>query len=172
MADKVADKLVAGMAGMVNDMAEDRDHEMRQRIGAEFERLILRLEDDPSLRERVNAFRDQLIEDSDLSRYIRGLWRDLTAWIREDVERDESAIAARIEGAGREIGARLAAGPAARAVVVAHIAVRREPQARHQRFAVGEFRLAGGALVGAGPDVPFGIHGAAASSCRAKPDAG
>src|SRR5690606_27615016 len=64
VADKVADKLVAGMTGMVNDMAADHDHEMRQRIGAEFERLILRLEDDPALRERVNAFRDQLIEDS------------------------------------------------------------------------------------------------------------
>src|SRR5690606_7404470 len=35
VADRVADKLVAGMAGMVADMAADRDHEMRQRIGAE-----------------------------------------------------------------------------------------------------------------------------------------
>lgn len=109
VADKVADKLVAGMTAMVNDMAADRDHEMRQRIGAEFERLILRLEDDPSLRERVNAFRDQLIEDSDLSRYLRSLWSDLATWIREDVERDDSAIAARISSVGADLGARLAA---------------------------------------------------------------
>lgn len=115
VADKVADKLVAGMTGMVQDMASDRDHEMRQRIGAEFERLIVRLEDDPSLRERVNAFRDQLIEDSDLSRYLRSLWRDLATWIREDVERDDSAIATRISGIGAELGARLAADPDMRA---------------------------------------------------------
>lgn len=108
VADKVADKLVAGMTGMVNDMAADRDHEMRQRIGAEFERLIVRLEDDPSLRERVDAFRDQLIEDSDLSRYLRSLWRDLATWIREDVEHDDSAIARRITSVGSDIGARLA----------------------------------------------------------------
>lgn len=109
VADKVADKLVAGMTGMVNDMAADRDHEMRQRIGAEFERLIVRLEDDESLRERVNAFRDQLIEDSDLSRYLRSLWRDLATWIRDDVERDDSDIARRISSVGADIGARLAA---------------------------------------------------------------
>ena len=115
VADKVADKLVAGMTGMVNDMAADRDHEMRQRIGAEFERLVLRFEDDPALRERVNAFRDQLIEDSDLSRYLRSLWRDLATWIREDVERDDSAIAARIAGIGNELGARLAADDGIRA---------------------------------------------------------
>ncbi|MGY1457365.1 MULTISPECIES: DUF445 domain-containing protein [unclassified Luteimonas] len=109
VADKVAGKLVAGMTGMVNDMAADRDHEMRQRIGAEFERLILRFEDDPALRERVNAFRDQLIDDSDLSRYLRSLWRDLATWIREDVEREDSAISVRIASVGAELGSRLAA---------------------------------------------------------------
>lgn len=115
VADRVAGKLVAGMTGMVNDMAADRDHEMRQRIGAEFERLILRLEDDPALRARVNAFRDQLIADSDLSRYLRSLWRDLAEWIREDVARDGSAIAARIGSIGGEVGVRLAADPDMRA---------------------------------------------------------
>ncbi|MEN1928054.1 DUF445 domain-containing protein [Luteimonas sp. MJ250] len=109
VADKVADKLVSGMSGMLNDMASDRDHEMRQRIGVEFERLILRLEDDPGLQERVNAFRDQLIQDSDLSRYLRSLWQDLSGWIREDVQRGDSAIAARTASVGAEIGARLAA---------------------------------------------------------------
>src|SRR5690606_19386270 len=109
VADKVADKLVSGMSGMLNDMASDRDHEMRQRIGVEFERLILRLEDDPGLQERVNAFRDQLIQDSDLSRYLRSLWQDLGGWIREDVQRGDSAIAARTASVGAEIGARLAA---------------------------------------------------------------
>src|SRR5690606_31306308 len=91
------------------DMAVDHDHEMRQRIGAEFERLIVRLEDDESLRERVNAFRDQLIEDSDLSRYLRSLWRDLATWIRDDAGREDSAIARRITSVGADIGARLAA---------------------------------------------------------------
>lgn len=139
VADRVADKLVAGMVGMVGDMAADRDHEMRRRIGAEFERLILRLEDDPSLRERVNAFRDQLIEDSDLSRYIRGLWRDLTAWIREDVDRDESAIAARIEGAGREIGARLAADADFRAWINGGIVGLVLPEVERYREGIREF---------------------------------
>src|SRR5690606_30846092 len=109
VADKVADKLVAGMTAMVNDMAVDHDHEMRQRIGAEFERLIVRLEDDESLRERVNAFRDQLIEDADLSRYLRSLWRELATWIRDHAGGEGSAIARRITSVGADIGARLAA---------------------------------------------------------------
>lgn len=139
VADKVADKLVAGMTGMVNDMAADRDHEMRQRIGAEFERLILRLEDDPALRERVNAFRDQLIEDSDLSRYLRSLWRDLAAWIREDVARDGSAIATRIGSIGGEIGLRLAADADMRAWINGGIVGLVLPEVERYREGIREF---------------------------------
>lgn len=139
VADKVADKLVAGMTGMVNDMAADRDHEMRQRIGAEFERLILRLEDDPALRERVNAFRDQLIEDSDLSRYLRSLWRDLAAWIREDVARDGSSIAARIASIGGEIGLRLAADADMRAWINGGIVGLVLPEVERYREGIREF---------------------------------
>lgn len=139
VADKVADKLVAGMTGMVNDMATDRDHEMRQRIGAEFERLILRLEDDPALRERVNAFRDQLIEDSDLSRYLRSLWRDLAAWIREDVARDGSSIAARIASIGGEIGLRLAADADMRAWINGGIVGLVLPEVERYREGIREF---------------------------------
>ena len=115
VADRIADKLVAGMTGMVNDMAVDRDHEFRQRIGAEFERMVARLEEDPALRERIHRFRDQLIEDSDLSRYLRSLWRDLSTWIRDDVAADDSVIAGRIAGVGAELGARLAADEEMRA---------------------------------------------------------
>lgn len=115
VADRIADKLVAGMTGMVNDMAVDRDHEFRQRIGAEFERMVARLEEDPALRERIHRFRDQLIEDSDLSRYLRSLWRDLSTWIRDDVAADDSIIAGRIAGVGAELGARLAADEEMRA---------------------------------------------------------
>ncbi len=139
VADKVADKLVAGMTGMVNDMAADRDHEMRQRIGAEFERLILRLEDDPALRERVNAFRDQLIADSDLSRYLRSLWRDLAAWIREDVARDGSAIATRIGSIGGEIGLRLAADADMRAWINGGIVGLVLPEVERYREGIREF---------------------------------
>lgn len=139
VADKVADKLVAGMTGMVNDMAADHDHEMRQRIGAEFERLILRLEDDPALRERVNRFRDQLIQDSDLSRYLRSLWRDLGGWIRDDVAGDDSAIAGRIAGIGAELGARLAADPDMRSWINDGIVRLVLPEVERYREGIREF---------------------------------
>ena len=139
VADRVADKLVAGMTGMVNDMATDRDHEMRQRIATEFERLIVRLEDDPALRDRVNAFRDQLIEDSDLSRYLRSLWRDLAAWIRDDVQQDGSAIAARISGVGAELGTRLAADDDIRAWINGGIVKLVLPEIERYREGIREF---------------------------------
>ncbi|GGK07727.1 DUF445 domain-containing protein [Luteimonas terricola] len=139
VADRVADKLVAGMTGMVKDMATDRDHEVRQRIGDEFERLILRFEGDPALRERVNAFRDQLIEDSDLSRYLRSLWRDLATWIREDVERDDSAIAARISSVGAGLGARLAADDDIRAWINGGIIDLVLPEVERYREGIREF---------------------------------
>lgn len=109
VADKLADRLVAGMASLVSTMAEDREHELRARVGLEFQRLIQRLEDDPDLRTRVNGFRDQLLAESDLSQYLRGLWRNLAEWVRDDTSRDDSQVTARMAGAAREIGGHLAA---------------------------------------------------------------
>lgn len=107
VADKVADKLIAGMASLVTEMSEDRGHEMRVRIAQRLEALVAKLRDDPALRARIDGFRDELLAQEVLSEYLRGLWNDVVAWVGRDVEREDSVIALRIAQGTREVGARL-----------------------------------------------------------------
>ena len=115
VAEKVATKLVDGATTLVAEMADDPQHEMRLRLAAQLEALILRLEDDPELRARVDQFRDQLLEQAELAAYLRSLWADLIGWLQADVRREDSVLRARIAGAAQAIGAGLAADPDTRA---------------------------------------------------------
>ncbi len=107
IANRIADKLISGLTAMVTEMATDRNHEMRVRIAGEVEQLILRLEVDEAFRERVNGFRDQMLERPELGTYLRSLWDDLVAWLQADVAKPDSAIRARITTASQELGASL-----------------------------------------------------------------
>lgn len=109
LADKVADKLVAGLTTLVAEMAADRDHELRQRLKGEFDALVERLEHDPAYHERLNAFRDRMLEQPDLDTYLRSLWDDLVAWLEADVQRGDSAVRERLVRGTQSLGTRLLA---------------------------------------------------------------
>lgn len=107
IADKVADKLVAGLTSLVTEMSMDRDHEMRQRIAIEFDALIDRLETDDAFRDRVNGFRDRLLEQAELGAYLRSLWNDVLAWLENDVHQPDSKTRASITRGTEALGRRL-----------------------------------------------------------------
>jgi uncharacterized membrane-anchored protein YjiN (DUF445 family) len=127
IADKVADKLVAGLASLVTEMSMDRDHEMRQRIAHEFDALIHRLETDDAFRERVNGFRDRMLEQAELGAYLRGLWNDVLAWLEADVQRPDSQVRARIARGTESLGRRLLDDAAMRAWINASVIEVLEP---------------------------------------------
>lgn len=107
IADKVADKLIAGLTSLITEMSMDRDHEMRQRIAVEFDALIDRLETDDAFRERVNRFRDRLLDQAELGAYLRSLWSDVLAWLENDVRQPDSKTRASIARGTEALGRRL-----------------------------------------------------------------
>jgi uncharacterized membrane-anchored protein YjiN (DUF445 family) len=114
IADKVADKLVEGLTSLVTEMSADPDHEMRRRIAHEFDLLIHRLETDDAFRERINGFRDRMLEQAELGAYLRSLWSDVLAWLEADVQRPDSQVRARIARGTEALGRRLLDDPAMR----------------------------------------------------------
>ncbi|HEY4555124.1 MAG TPA: DUF445 domain-containing protein [Lysobacter sp.] len=114
IADRIADKLVSGFTDLVTEMSTDRRHEMRLRLDAELQTLIERLRSDEAFRERVNAFRDRMLAESELGPYLRSLWDDVIAWLHEDVARPDSAVRARIAHAAQELGSSLLGNAAMR----------------------------------------------------------
>lgn len=139
IADRIARKLVDGATTLVAEMADDPRHEMRLRIGAQLETLILRLEDDPELRARIDRFRDQLLEQAELAAYLRSLWTDLVTWLQADVRREDSLLRARIAGAAQALGEGLAADADTRAWLNGWIQDACEPLIDRYRDAIRAF---------------------------------
>lgn len=111
IADKVAEKVSAATAQLIEEMANDTAHPLRQRFDRQLPRFIDRLRTDAELRRKVNAFRDAVIANRELADYTRGLCRDTLDWIRRDLADPASAIHARVVHASQAIGRHLKATP-------------------------------------------------------------
>lgn len=114
VARRLAERVVAGVGDLVNEMAADPEHDLRLRFDDYAADFIERLRSDPALQDKVAVLRDRLLDDPALPRYIRGLWDDVLAWLRQDLRREDSQIAARAGGVALLLGERLAADRAMR----------------------------------------------------------
>lgn len=137
--ERITEKLVAGTTGLITEMASDRTHETRVRIGAEFRRLIERLKTDDSLRRNVEEIRDQLLARPELAEYLRGLWNDLVDWLERDLASGEPKVQARIATVAQAIGRQLAADEATRAWINSTVQSTVEPLIEGYREDVRRF---------------------------------
>lgn len=112
VAEKLAAKIVAGVSDLISEMAEDPDHELRLRFDDYVDEFIDRLRTDPSLQQKCSALRDRVLDDPALATYLRQSWTQVLDWLRDDMQRPDSAIAAKVADASRVIGDKLAGDPA------------------------------------------------------------
>lgn len=111
VAEKLAAKIVAGVSDLISDMADDPDHELRLRFDDYVEAFIDRLRTDAALQQKVSELRDRVLDDPALAHYLRESWTRVLEWMRDDLQRDDSAIAGKVSDASRAIGDRLANDP-------------------------------------------------------------
>lgn len=137
--ERITDKLVAGTTGLITEMASDREHATRLRIGAEFRRLIERLKSDESLRRNVDEIRDQLLAQPELAEYLRGLWNELIGWLERDLATGDSKMQARIATIAQAIGRQLAADESTRAWINGTVQAAVEPLIEGYREDVRRF---------------------------------
>jgi hypothetical protein len=91
--DKVAgryatEKMVSGIVRLVGEMGSDPEHPMRLRFDEFVAELIARLQDDPELRMKGEAVKQELLAHPALSGYLHGLWSQVIAWMQGDLEAD------------------------------------------------------------------------------------
>jgi uncharacterized membrane-anchored protein YjiN (DUF445 family) len=72
----IARKITAGLLNLLEEM-RDRGHPWRQSLAEAVERLIVRLAEDPEMRERGEALKMQLLEDPRLADHMRRLLADM-----------------------------------------------------------------------------------------------
>ena len=107
LAVSLSTRLANAIIDEVQDVLNTPDHPLRQRYGTEAMRLVDALEDDPELQQRIAAFKQKLIDSPELQDYVRGLWRQVRAWLRADLARDDSTSMQQFRHYAERLGRRL-----------------------------------------------------------------
>jgi uncharacterized membrane-anchored protein YjiN (DUF445 family) len=107
-----AKKLMAGLARLVQELAEDPQHELRQRLDASMAGLVGRLQQDDELRQRAQALLHDVLQHPSVGAYLQQLWGQLMGWLQADLQRDDSTLRRHVGGLALALGQRLQADAA------------------------------------------------------------
>ncbi len=108
LSEKGASVFAAAMDSMLQDIATNPEHRMREAFDASVHRLIERLKHDPEYEQRVEQLRHYLLHDEKLASYLRELWLGLRAKLEKDLADEHSALARKTTAMGRWLGHSLA----------------------------------------------------------------
>ncbi|WP_309704121.1 MULTISPECIES: DUF445 domain-containing protein [unclassified Sphingomonas] len=109
--ETLADKLIDGLYKLLNDVAEDREHPLRQKIEEGLDRLAWDLQYDPDTRARVEAMKAELIANPAMQRWLDGLWEQAREALLRLARDPEAVTAGRLGDALRQLGQTLQADP-------------------------------------------------------------
>jgi uncharacterized membrane-anchored protein YjiN (DUF445 family) len=102
------EKIAGRINEFIQDVNADPGHELRRGFNDAIDEFIARLKDDPLLRARVDEIKHELLSNPRLSDYLHGLWSELKAWLRDDLDRNTSRVRTRISECALGLGASLA----------------------------------------------------------------
>jgi uncharacterized membrane-anchored protein YjiN (DUF445 family) len=105
--ESTAEKIVEFTSDVLAEIRVDSEHEIRRRFDAAIAGLIARLDSDPETRSRVERLKNDLLQSGAVRAYIETLWTDLHAWLRADLEREDSVIHGHVAAAVRFLGNKL-----------------------------------------------------------------
>lgn len=108
---KGADIAVRLASGILNKVAHDPDHPLRQRFDVFTTEFIERLKNDPQFSDKSEEIKNYLLNDDTLNGYLASLWGDLKAWLKKDLESADSTLRRRLQAMGAWLGKTLAEDP-------------------------------------------------------------
>ncbi len=108
------EKMVAGVVRLVGEMGADPTHPLRLRFDAFVADFIERLKDDPEVRLKGEAIKQELLAHPALSQYLHGLWSETIAWVQRDLGDPASSIREQAMLGTRSLGEKLLADDAMR----------------------------------------------------------
>ncbi|KML48715.1 hypothetical protein VL15_29125 [Burkholderia cepacia] len=113
--------LASAVSRVLEGVAADPEHELRQRFDRTVVRLTERLKHDPAFIEKGDEIKRYIRDGDAFNTYARDLWDQLRAWLKADLARADSALHRQAATLGGWLGARLAESPALRASLNEHI---------------------------------------------------
>lgn len=114
-------KVVQKVTGFMEAVNADPDHELRQEFDRAVDDFIVKLRQDPALRQTVEDLKQELVNNEELGGYVKGLLKDLRDWVVRDLDRVDSDIRRKIADAAVALGTTLSGSSDLRESVNEHL---------------------------------------------------
>lgn len=119
---KISTSLVHSINSWLHEIGDDPAHPRRQQFDQVVAEFLERMKTDPALHQKINHWKQQLLNSPEAAQYIDGLWGQLKSWLRDDLAKDDSSLRAKIADGARHMGQWLADNPALRDSINDHMA--------------------------------------------------
>jgi uncharacterized membrane-anchored protein YjiN (DUF445 family) len=139
LSDATAAKLVDTFTNVLSEVRNDPEHHLRQRFDEAMATFVSRLKTDPSMRERVEELKLEVLDSAAVRRYVEALWTELRAWVQTDVEKDDSVIHAQAVALVRFLGQKLNDDRDVQSFINEQILEEAPPFVRRYREGIGRF---------------------------------
>ncbi|NIF59506.1 DUF445 domain-containing protein [Enterobacter sp. Ap-916] len=127
LGEQSAELVSDAVNSLLDDVSQDKTHQLRRAFDRAVQRLIDSLKHDPEMAAKAETIKSYLKEDEKFNLYLGELWNDLRGWLKTDIARDDSRVQKRIAEAGQWLGETLTADASLRASLNEHL----EQAARH-----------------------------------------
>lgn len=127
LGEQSAELVSDAVNSLLDDVSQDKTHQLRRAFDRAVQRLIDSLKNDPEMAAKAETIKSYLKEDEKFNLYLGELWNDLRGWLKTDIASDDSRVQKRIAEAGQWLGETLTADASLRASLNEHL----EQAARH-----------------------------------------
>jgi uncharacterized membrane-anchored protein YjiN (DUF445 family) len=114
---KLADAIVDGLRKLTIDMALDPYHPLRAKAEEGLARLASGLRADPELQLRVEAWKNEMIENPAVADWLGGIWENSRAGLLKGARDPDAALAGKFGEALRQLGETLQQEPQLKAAI-------------------------------------------------------
>ena len=138
IADSLAERIAHALMAELNEILSQPEHPLRRDYERWLQDYMARLRSDPALATQVDRIKQQLIDHPSVQAYVQGLWDQIHAALRRDLERGDSAIARHLEQTLAGLGQALGRDPELRTAINQHVLAGAEKLAGRLRGGVTE----------------------------------
>jgi uncharacterized membrane-anchored protein YjiN (DUF445 family) len=115
--EKLADAIVDGLRKLTIDMAVDPHHPLRAKAEEGLARVAVGLRSDPELQARVEAWKNEAIENPAVADWLGGIWEKSRAGLLRSARDPDAALAGKFGDALRQLGETLQKEPRLKAAI-------------------------------------------------------
>jgi uncharacterized membrane-anchored protein YjiN (DUF445 family) len=115
--EKLSDAIVEGLRKLTIDMAVDPHHPLRAKAEEGLARVAAGLRADPELQARVEAWKNEAIENPAVADWLGGIWEKGRAGLLKGARDPDAALAGKFGDALRELGETLQKEPRLKAAI-------------------------------------------------------